>query len=426
MIHFVYNLAIYLTAVLALPYIALALMTRPKHRAGFFQKLGFFLPRQSGKTIWVHAVSVGEILAATELVKELKKKSDGKTIMVSTTTPSGREVAEQKLAGVATIFYFPYDFQGSVSRAVKAVNPSVLALVDTELWPNVIRTCRKQGAKVVVVNGRISDRSFPRYRRFSWVFRHALAGVSLFLMQSERDRERITMIGADPTLVEVPGNLKFDSATRMISRERKDELRRSIGLGPADKVIILGSVHQGEQVAIRSALSVIGQAPNVRLVIAPRRIDNIGWIEDVLKLSGFTAKRKSAMNRDGEIAGRNIVPVIDTFGELGVLYGVADVAFVGGSVIGHGGQNPLEPAAHGLPVLFGPEMSNFKEASAELQASGAAWTVGSEKEITQRLLELVTDEDARRAAGDAARAVVERNRGIAKKVAERILALSNE
>jgi len=426
MIHSVYSAALYL----ALPFLSLALVWKMAAQGrggeGFFQKLGFFLPRQTNHTIWIHAVSVGETMAAIGLAKEIVSSAPGMRVMFSTTTPTGQAVAQKELSPDVNVFYFPYDFPGSAKRAIRAVNPKVLALVDTEMWPNIIRACVNNGGKVALINGRVSDRSFPRYRRFSWIFRFVLKNISLFLMQSEIDGERIVEMGADPARVDIAGNIKFDRLSENISEDERAGLRRSLGIGPDEKVLFLGSVHKGEEPAIGAVLKVRESRPELRLVIAPRRIDDIEWIKSALDGSGLEPVRKSGMGQAKTEQDKNIVPVIDTFGELAKLYSVADIAFVGGSFIKHGGQNPLEPAAIGAPVLFGPHMSNFREASLALVTAGGAFTVDDEKEMAVKLETLLADDGLRMAAGKAALDVVEKNRGATKKTALRIVALAND
>jgi len=425
MIYFLYGAILYPALLLTSPYLAWKLMTRPKHRAGFWQKMGYFLPRQTRRTIWIHAVSVGETLAAVELARELGEATKDYRIVFSTTTPTGQDIARKKLTPMANVVYFPYPLPGAARRAVRALNPAAVALVDSDLWPNMIGACVKHGAKVAVVNGRISDRSFPRYRRFYWLFRHVLADVSLFLMQSELDGERIIEMGADPARVDAIGALKYDQRTEPVSDEQKIALRRSIGAGADEKIVLLGSVHPGEEAAIRAALGAAKQIDGLRVVIAPRHFDDIGWIEKTLENFGARAVRKSKMN-PAEPNGGAAVPVIDTFGELARLYAIADVAYVGGSMIRRGGQNPLEPAAHGAPCLFGPDMSNFREIARALREAGGAWTVESEEEMTARLVTLLGGDAARERAGQAARSAVEKSRGVTKKTAARILAMIDE
>ncbi|MGK7345691.1 MAG: 3-deoxy-D-manno-octulosonic acid transferase [Candidatus Nitrospinota bacterium M3_3B_026] len=415
-----YGLASRAGYALASPYIAWRLLTRPEYRENFRQRLGLGLPRYERRTIWIHAVSVGEAAAAEPVARHIKARAPQVNIVLTVTTPSGRGVAEKKLSAIADIHYFPYDLPGAARRAARAFNPGLFFMIDTEIWPGVIAAVREHGGAVAIVNGRISDRSYPRYRRMRWFFRDVLSNVDLFLMRTRADADRIIDIGADPGRVEVGGDLKFDG----MAEETADRaaLRKSLGLGEDEKVVLLGSVHEGEEAAIAAAVEAIERAGAGRLVIAPRRIEDIGWIEHALQGSGLRAVRKTSMPPAPEPDGA-AVPVIDTFGELKKLYAAADVVFVGGSLIDHGGQNPLEPAAAGVAPVFGPSMSNFRGAASALLEAGGAFQAASGAKLSERLADLLKDGDKRRRAGEAAREVVERNRGVAAKAAERLIAL---
>ncbi|MDH5510416.1 MAG: 3-deoxy-D-manno-octulosonic acid transferase [Nitrospinota bacterium] len=417
----IYNCALYL----GLPALASAyawkMTSKPAYRAGFFQKLGFMLPRQNNKTIWIHAVSVGETMAAARLARRLCREQTEYRVMFSTTTPTGQRVALQQLAPEASVFYFPFDLPGAAARAVKAVNPAVLALVDTEFWPNVIHACASRGAAVALINGRISDRSYPRYLKAKRFIKPTLDEVALFMAQGPRDAERFLEIGAPPERVVAGGNLKYDQDTAPASQEETKAIRRSLGIAPDELVVLLGSVHQGEEAAIEAAADVM--RPGRRMVIAPRRIDDLAWIENTLAPSGMSIARRSA-NPYMTLGDHAIIPVIDTFGELNRLYAMADAVFVGGSLISHGGQNPLEPAGRGVPSIFGPDMSNFQEASQNLVEAQGAWIAATRDEIAQRLEALLTDKNLREKAGSAARSVVEINMGATDRVMERIMNLA--
>ncbi len=421
MIYFIYNLLLYTALVLLSPVWILLIIFKKKYRVGLGQKLGFFLPIQTRETIWIHAVSVGETIAATGLVQEFLELTQDYRIMFSTTTSTGQEVARQKLAPNANVFYFPYDLPCATRRTVRAIKPAVIVLIDTELWPNLIRSGKKHGAKIALVNGRISDKSFPRYHRFYWLFKYILGKIDLFAMQSENDGERIIQMGADPKRVDVPGNLKFDRSTEPVTPEDRTTLKQSLGMEAQAPVLILGSIHEGEEAAIRAAIKCRDHAPNLRIIIAPRRIEDFGWIKTALRSSGLHIVRKSEV--DLEKSTIDDVIVIDTFGELANLYSICDVAFVGGSLIPHGGQNPLEPATQGITAVFGQYMGNFSEAAEALVSGGGGFQVDSEEELYTTLVELLTKIDARETSGKLARSVVERNRGASRKAAESIIDL---
>ncbi|MBF0291601.1 MAG: 3-deoxy-D-manno-octulosonic acid transferase [Nitrospinae bacterium] len=419
---FIYNAALTLAAPVIIPYMAARSLAKPAYRAGLSQKLGFKLPERGAPCVWIHAVSVGEVMAAEPLVRAIHAKAPTLPITVTVTTPTGMDVAVKRFSEVARVLYFPLDFSWSARRAVFAINPAIYVTIDTEIWPNVMNVCSQAGARVVLANGRISDRSYPRYRKMKWLFGPALKNANLLLMQDDEDVRRITNLGADPSRSIVAGNLKFDGLPNPLTPEDRAATRASLGIGVNDGVVVLGSLHDGEEEAIQAFITARKRISNARLVIAPRRVDNIEWIEMALKNSGLTAVRKTAMGANPPING-SVVPVIDTFGELSRIYGIADVAFVGGSLIAHGGQNPLEPAAHGTPVVFGPDMRNFRDASKALMKAGAAVIVGSEREIADNFVSFLSDEARRKKAGAAGLDVINRNRGVADRMADRILGL---
>ncbi len=420
----IYNAALTLSAPAIIPYMALRALAKPAYRAGLPQKLGFDMPERGPSCVWIHAVSVGEALAAEPLVKAIRAKAPALPVTITVTTPTGMDVARKRLSDMARVLYFPFDFPWAARRAVAAINPAVYVMIDTEIWPNVMSLCARAGAKVVLANGRVSDKSYPRYEKLKWLFGPVLKNADLLLMQDTEDARRITALGADPGRVSVAGNLKFDGLSAPLSADERAGLRASIGIGAEETAILLGSIHAGEETAIRAFLSARGKISSARLIIAPRRIEDVTWIENSLKGSGLTALRKTAMATLPHV-DPSIVPVIDTFGELSNLYASADVAFVGGSLIRHGGQNPLEPAAHGTPVVFGPDMRNFRDVSVTLLKAGAAVMAGSERELVDIFTNLLTNEITRKKMGSAGLDVINRNRGEADAMAERILGLAD-
>jgi 3-deoxy-D-manno-octulosonic-acid transferase len=419
---FLYNAALTLAAPAIIPYMVVRSLVKPAYRAGLPQKLGFNMPARGAPCVWIHAVSVGEVMAAEPLVKAIRAKAPALPITVTVTTPTGMELALKRFSGVARVLYFPLDFVWAAKSAVTAINPSVYVTIDTEIWPNVMSLCAQAGAKVVMANGRVSDKSYPRYEKLKWLFEPALKKADLMLMQDAQDAERIISLGANPARVTVAGNLKFDGLAGPLSANEHASMRTSIGIGADEKIILLGSLHAGEEAAIRASISAREDFGTARLVIAPRRIEDITWIQNALEGSGLAAVRKSGMAGNPRI-DPSIVPVVDTFGELSRLYAVADVAFVGGSLIRHGGQNPLEPAAHGTPVVFGPDMRNFRDICATLLKAGAGLMAQSEGELAEIFAKLLADKAARDKMGAAGLDVINRNRGVADMMAERILEL---
>jgi 3-deoxy-D-manno-octulosonic-acid transferase len=360
-------------------------------------------PKRDG-SIWIHAVSVGEALAARSLVAPLEAALPGRTVFVSTSTAAGGAVAAQGLPA-DRLFVAPFDFPWAVSAVLGDLRPSLLVLMETELWPNLIRTARRQGIPIAVVNGRISDRSFPRYQRIRSLLRHVLAQVDLFLMQSPAYADRIRALGAPPDRVRVSGNLKFDALTE--PRPPEDLAAMANGAGA---LWVAGSTMAGEEALVLRALrDVRAGRPDARLVLAPRRPERFAEVPALAEAAGFRCVRRSALGgapwRDGEVL------LLDTMGELAGVYALATVVFVGGSLVPTGGHNVLEAAICGKAVVVGPHMENFQEIADEFRQEGALVQIASAERLGPETLALLQDPARRDVIGRKARALVDRNRG---------------
>ena len=397
------------------PYFVYQAVRYKKYIGGLRQRLGF-LPItfnvDGDASIWIHAVSVGEVLASRALASDLKARYPRLRLFLSTTTIGGQQIA-RRLAGVDAVFYFPFDWTFIVRRTLRLVRPRVFVMMETEIWPNLLRECRAQGVRTAVINGRISSRSFPRYRLIRGFFRRVLADVDRFCMQSDESARRIVELGADPSRVTVTGSLKFDAlevpspASHLRPRDR---VLRFFRLSPARTVIVAGSTMRGEEAAVLRAVARIkATLPSALVVLAPRQPERFAEAERIAREAGFVATRRSELPIDAE--PRADVVVLDTIGELAQLYQVATAVFVGGSLADHGGHNILEPAIFGKPIVFGPHMHNFKEIAETFVANDAAIQVRSEAELEEALLTLVTEPVRRARLGAAARALVEANRG---------------
>ena len=341
-----------------------------KWRRGLRQRLGILsLPPSDRKALWLHAVSVGEVHAATPLARGLKERFPDLRLVVSTTTETGQEAARRRIPEADSLIYFPLDFPFAVAKAVRAVDPRLVILMETEIWPNFLGHLRRCQIPLIIANGRISPRSFRGYSRLHLFMRRVLAGVSLFSVQTETDAERLRRLGAPRDRVRVTGNLKFDEAlhSASLSSPRGAEgIRKSMGLPGKGPLWVAGSIHPGEEEVILDAFATLrDHHPDLDLVLAPRRLDRVPEIEAKLRSRGLPYRLRRASGPAGAT-----VLVLDTLGELASLYGAATVAFVGGSLVPWGGQNPLEAAARGVPVLFGPHMENFQEAATLLKAPG--------------------------------------------------------
>jgi len=348
---------------------------------------------------WIHAVSVGESAAAVPLVEGIHRRWPELGIVVSTITPTGARIVAERLAGTAAHRYFPIDLPGPVRRALDAARPRFFIAIETELWPNFLRALARRRIPAMIANGRISDRSFRRYRWVRGLMRRVLADVSVFAMQTEEDARRIIALGAPPSRVVVTGNLKADLVPD--AGDATSAWRERLRLGPDARVWIAGSTHRGEEAIVLDAfLRARTRCPDLALLLAPRHPERAGEVEELIRERGLAAARRSRLPAGG---APGPVVILDTVGELAALYALAEVVFVGGSLVPIGGHNVLEPAMHGKPVLVGPHMSNFREGSELLQRSGGGLVVKDGPELEREVTRLLEDHDLARRMGEAAR-----------------------
>ena len=362
-------------------------------------------------SIWIHAVSVGEVLATGALIPALRDRYPDHPLWLSTTTQTGRAAAAG-LKGVDGLFYFPFDLSPVVARVLDRVRPALFIMVDTELWPNLLRHCTLRGVKTTLVNGRISDRSYPRYRVVRPFFRHVLAGVDRCCAQTEESGRRLIDLGAPPTRVTVTGNLKFDTLPVPDSRSpwARAGVLRPFRITEGRTVVMAASTHPGEETPVLEAFGRIRRGdPTALLVVAPRHPERCGEVMALAAGQGLDVVRRSDLPVDGE--PRAAVVVLDTVGELATLFQIASVVFLGGSLVPAGGHNVLEPAAWGKPVVFGPYMENFSELAELFLTNRAACQIRSADALEPALSTLLGDPVQRAALGAAGRALVAANRG---------------
>lgn len=400
---------------LASPIILVILLAKKRCRRGLAQRLGFLpvrLTRSSGPVVWVHAVSLGEVVAAVPLVRALHARHPDYRIVVSTVTETGREAVEQRLAGIAEHCYAPLDFPWVVAKIVRHLNPTVFLFVETELWPNLLRALARHGTPAVLVNGRLSSRSLPRYRMIRPLIAQVLESVSLCLMQTDRDVERIMALGASPERVHRTGNIKFDQP---LPDQAGLLARTALGLIEGEKLIVAGSTHPVEEEQLLSCYRrLCGDDPSLVLVLAPRHIERAAAVEAAVKAQGLPTVRRSQLAAAGSVAtpGRDPrVIVLDSRGELVGLYRHAILAFVGGTFVPVGGHNLLEPAAWGRPVLFGPHTDHCAEVAELLLAAGGGQRVRDGAELAEAMARLLKDRATRERMGAAASRVVADNQG---------------
>lgn len=361
------------------------------------------------QTLWVHAVSVGEVLAAQPLLRGLEEAYPNHPLALSTITPGGFELAVKYVGERGVAIYFPLDLRACVSRALEALHPRALLLMESELWPFAIRLARARNIPIAIVNGRISPRAF---RRYGWVKRWltgTLNRVDLFLMQSQTDADRLIALGAPLVKVHVVGSLKWDASvgTRP-TPQALQEIAARIGLNGQAPVLVAGSTHRGEEHAILQAFqSLRASHPAMRLIIAPRHLERLAEVETLVRHAGFTVIKLS----QAVSAGAWDVGLVDTFGQLSSYYGLATVVFIGGSLIPHGGQNPLEAASLGKPTVFGPSMHNFEAIAHQLLAHHAARQLASGEALTPLLEELLASPAEAQAMGHRAQELTERFQG---------------
>ena len=359
-----------------------------------------------GPSIWVHAVSVGEILAARPLVAALKERFPRYRLVVSTTTRTGHAVARRQMAAAGALLYAPFDWPGPVRRTLAAVNPVLLVLVETEIWPNLIHEARRRGARVALVNGRISARSFGRYRRVRRWLARVLADVDLFLMQGQAHADRLEELGAPANRVRVLGNLKFDAPPPAALPEDLARLLASRAGGP---LWVAGSTVAGEEASVLRAFGVASErVPGLGLLLAPRHPERFGEVAALVEAAGFACQRRSA--RDA-VWSPGAVLLLDTLGELAHVYPIASVVFVGGSLVPAGGHNILEAAVAGRAVVVGPHMENFREIADTFRAEDAFVEVATAEALGHAVGGLLGDDARRQDLGERARSLVERNRG---------------
>lgn len=442
--YWLYSLGLGLFFVGGLPVFAAQAVLRHKYRRSLPERLGR-VATWTGPVppIWLHAVSVGEVMAATPLALELASRRPDLPLLVSTVTDTGRAVAEQRLPARQYVF-FPLDFGWAVRPALDRLRPRAVLLTETEIWPHFIRACGMRGVPVVLINGRISPRSFPRYRRVRPLFARVLQGIGLFCMQTSQDAARILELGAPKDRVHVVGNLKFDLAMAGHAGEGL-AVRTMLGLPNARPVLVAGSTHRGEEESVLKAFQAARRAtPGLVLLLAPRHPERLAEVEGLLAQAGLQWVRRSRLpappasrlpapctSRQAGLpaprqTGRAGLPVeelppvilLDTMGELARLYAAGTIVYVGGSLVPIGGHNVLEAAAYARPVLFGPHMGNFAEMARLFLEQGAGLQVRDGTELAEQIVRLLAEPAAATRMGEVGRGIVDTHRGASRRTVD--------
>ena len=422
-VYFVYNLLFLLALVLSMPWWLLEMARHGKYRIGWRERLGMVPERLFNQvavdTIWIHAVSVGEVLAVSRVVDELKAQLPGWRVVVSTTTDTGQKLARQRF-GDNHVFYFPLDLWFTMHPYLQALRPKLLVLAESEFWPNLLYLAKNSGATVAVVNARVSDRSLPRYLRFRRLLHRVMQNVDVFLAQSEEDAQRLVQIGASAERVRVGGNLKFEvmpPETPPIHESFAAAVRRE-QVGP---LLVAGSTLEGEEALLRDCFrQIVPRYPSALMILAPRHPQRFETVAALLAASGLRWQRRSQWDGRQTLAGS--VFLLDSIGELASLYQFADLAFVGGSLVPRGGHNVLEAAQFGVPIVVGPYTENFRDIIDIFQKADALRVVTPES-LTPAVLELLQDHAERMQLGRHALEVTQSQQGATERTIAALLEL---
>lgn len=425
-----YNTLLVLLSPLLAAYLGYRIAIKGKSRVGWRERMGF-VPQSLGERqhdeplIWVHAVSVGEVAAAEPILRELRSLEPLAKIVLSVTTPTGREMAQKRNLDIDGLFYFPFDIPIAVTRALDTLRPSLFIAMETELWPNFLWAAKRRGVKTMVANARVSDHSFRRSGLLRPLYRWMLKHVDWICVQSALDAERFVALGADERNVQVVGNSKFDEAYPEVSEAEQCKLRQDLGFALDAPVIVAGSTNPGEEEIVLDAFwQVRVKHPDARLLIAPRHPERTGEIEEIADRLGYAIARRTKMLEAAARAGEPLpeqnsaqdrVVLLDTIGELARVYSIATVAFVGGSLVPKGGQNILQAIAQGKPVFFGPYMHNFRDSTAAALAQGVGFQIRDAKSLAQGVLELLNAPDRLAEIARKGREMIEASRGAARR-----------
>ena len=398
-----------------------------RYRKGWKERVGFIPHRvhrkpQGPSRVWIHAASLGEVRVAASVKEHLKDLMPGCETLLSTTTEHGQDLARQTLQQDRAV-YAPLDLFFSVRRALSLAGPDLMVFMETELWPAWLTEAHGMGIKTALINGRISSRSIKSYRKLRPFFRKVLENVDAFSMISEEDARRIRQMGADAQKIEIHGNAKYDSLTRLVDPAMESEVSKTLNLQPAQPVFVAGSTRTGEEPIILDVYErILKVFPDTVLVIAPRHIVRTPAIESLLRRRGFPYQLRTVLDEDGVKRTAPVV-IMNTFGELFGLYSVGTVIFCGASLVPQGGQNPLEAAVWGKVVLYGPSMEDFLDAKALLEKQGAGIEVSSTDVFAEKAIWLLKHPDLARFYGDRGRAEVLKNQGAGRRHAQVIARL---
>ncbi|MDO9515829.1 MAG: 3-deoxy-D-manno-octulosonic acid transferase [Syntrophales bacterium] len=426
MANLLYNIVLTLAALFLIPFFLVKIVFAGKYRKSIGPKLGFVPDRVFGEMkgsprIWIHAVSVGEVTAAAPIISSLRESCPGACIVLSTSTETGQEMARRLVTDATAHIYYPLDIPSVVRKIIDGVRPDIFVPVETEIWPNFISACGKRGIPVAMVNGRISPRSFRRYRQTRFFWKHVMKMVDVTGVISTIDASRLVALGVEPSKIHVMGNAKYDSLAAGVDESLRDDIAARLDIPHGAQVFVAGSTHEGEdEVVLKVYRGLVERYPDMLMIIVPRHPERGAAVLSLANGSGFhDCVTMSAIDRGERRAGRRIV-IVDMIGELFRVYSLATVVFCGGSLVPRGGQNILEPAAWGKVVLYGPSMEDFTDERERLEDAGGGINVRDGGELLDEILRLMEDPEALRRRGEAGRAIVASNGGAARRYAEMI------
>jgi 3-deoxy-D-manno-octulosonic-acid transferase len=411
--YFLYNLLWTIASIILAPCILFG------KREYYERKFALDLPVQQNdiKRIWVHALCVGEVFSTRPLIKALKYRFPDMPVVLTVKTKQGMSVARQELSNeVEALYYMPLDYSSAVSRVADAVNPSILLLIESDIWPGLFSVLRKRGIKIILINGRVSPRTLKGYKRFRRYFMRVLNDIYLLLMQTDLDRARMIEAGVAPYRVKTTGNIKFDQDWLPMDKKEHDKWKERLGLDINKRIIVAGSTHEGEEEPLLKAFHMLLEHHHdLIMIMAPRKLERVSFIESVGKSLGLEIIRRTALERERK---KYNVLILDTIGELGRIYGLSCISFVGGSLVPMGGHNLLEPASFGCPVLFGRHTHNFVQMSELLLEHGGGKRLDGPEELYPVMKSLLEDDAMRNAMGKNAKTFVKANSGAINRVIE--------
>jgi 3-deoxy-D-manno-octulosonic-acid transferase len=412
-----YNVLWLLAFPAILGYLVLQSLLTGKYRRNLGPRLGLGLRDRiktiNRRVIWVHALSVGEVLSAVSLLYSLKNQFPEYELFFTTTSETGHQVARERMTSLNCHFsYLPLDLWWIVRRTVKNIGASLFVLVETDLWPNLLWSLAREGTPIVLVNGRVSDRSFPRYRLGYRFTSKVFNNIDVFCMQSEEDGRRMRLLGVTASKINVIGNIKFDQPLTKSVRRERDQLVKKLGWAPPSTTWVAGSTHPGEENSILEVYAKLREEfPNLALILAPRSQQRFEEVFSLAKQRGWQTERRSQLLGEKNKYVRVDVLVLDTIGELACFYSLGNFAFVGGSLVDSGGHNPLEAAQRGLPVVFGPHMANFKDIAEILTESGGGFQVSTKAELYEKIRAWLVDPVKCKEEGKKAQAAMQPHQG---------------